>query len=166
MGKRVYRDITVRGVTYPDANAAAAALGVSAEAVRIAIRKGTAHRIGTRAVGSEPMPVLVNGQIFESARSAAAQLGLKPSTIYRAINEGRAHRLTGIRRYNGGRSKPVTLGNLCFSSMEQANRALGFRQGYVSLALRRGSKAAKQRILAAAMAYAAAHPEQVNRRAA
>ena len=44
MGRRIYRDIEIRGVVYPDAGSAAAAHGVSAQAVRVAVRKGTQHR--------------------------------------------------------------------------------------------------------------------------
>ena len=39
MGQRKYRDIEIHGVVYPDANAAAAALGVTAGQVRMAVRR-------------------------------------------------------------------------------------------------------------------------------
>lgn len=151
MGKRRYSDINVRGAVYADANAAAEALGVTPDAVRIAVRKGTTHRIGTGAVGREPMPVQINGKDFASAREAAAHFGIKPGAVYRAINEGRSQGFLQLLRQSHATWKPITIGTLSFSSMEEANRVLGFRQGYISQAIRRGSKAAMQRILGAAM---------------
>lgn len=151
MGKRLYTDINVRGTVYADANTAAEALGVTPDAVRIAVRKGTTHRIGTGAVGREPMPVQINGKDFASAQEAAAYFGGTPGGVYRAINDGRAQAFKQPLRYNGATSKPVTIGTLSFSSMEEASRVLGFGQGYISQAIRRGSKAAMQRILGAAM---------------
>lgn len=151
MGKRVYRDINVRGTVYADARAAAVALGVSPDAVRIAIRKGTTHRIGTGAVGIEPMPVRVRGRVFATAQAAAEHFGGTASGVYKAINSGRADSYLKPRRYNGATSKPVQIGTLTFSSMEEANRALGFGKGHISQVLRRGSKLARQRVLGAAM---------------
>ncbi|MBT2130104.1 hypothetical protein [Aliiroseovarius lamellibrachiae] len=155
MGRRLYTNIEVRGVTYKDANAAAKALGVTADAVRIAVRKGTTHRIGTGAVGAEPMPVQVRGKVFGSAREAAAQFGGTPAGVYRAINDGRAQEFKKPLRYNGATSKPISIGSLSFTSMEEANRTLGFGRGYIAKALRRQSKSAMQKILGAAMRYAA-----------
>lgn len=43
-----YRNIAVRGVVYADANAAAAALGVTAHSVRAAIREGRLQRLGQK----------------------------------------------------------------------------------------------------------------------
>jgi len=48
MGKRVYQNIEIRGVVYPDVNAAAAALGVTAGQVRMAVRKDRLDGLGTR----------------------------------------------------------------------------------------------------------------------
>ena len=152
MGRRIYTDITIDGVTYPDANAVARAKGVTANAVRIAIKRGTTHRIGTGAVGAEPMPILIRGRRYATARHAAKALGLTPGAVYRAINDGNADRLgRGPCNLNGARSKPVRIGPLDFPSMEEANRVLGFGPGYVSRALRGRSIVGCQRVLAAAM---------------
>jgi len=150
-GKPIYSNIEIRGVVYPDARAAAAALGVSPDAVRIAVRKGTRHRIGTGAVGVEPMPVCLAGQRFENVRAAAAHFGVTRHAIYQAISSGRAQDFGKPPRHARLKSKPVTIGNLAFPSMAAADRVLGFGQGYISRALRRGSKAGLQRIWAAAM---------------
>lgn len=155
MGQRKYQDIEIRGVVYPDVNAAAKALGVSAEAVRIAIRKGTQHRIGTGAVGVEPMRVSIGGQTFENATAAAAHFGVTRHAIYQAINAGRAQGFGKPPRHARLLSKPITIGNIKFSSMDEAGRVLGFGQGYISQVIRRGSKRGHERILAAAMKYAA-----------
>jgi len=151
MGKRIYRDFEVRGVVYPDANVAAAALGVTPEAVRIALRKGTAHRLGTGAVGAEPLPVRIRGRVFPSTNAAAAHLGVTPNAIQKALSEGREDQVGLPQRYNGAVSKPVTIGVQTYPSMASASRALGFSAGYVSQALRRQSTVAMQGILAAAM---------------
>ncbi len=151
MGKRKYQDIEIRGVVYADTNAAAKALGVTSETVRTAIRKGTQHRIGTGATGVEPMPVCLAGLHFEDARAAAVHFGVTRHAVYQAIVSGRAQDFGKRPRYAYPSSKPITIGALSFPSMDEASRVLGFRQGYISLAMRRGSKAGLQRILAAAM---------------
>lgn len=52
MGKRRYSDINVRGTVHTHANAAAEALGVTWDAVRFAMRKGTEHRRAQSAGGA------------------------------------------------------------------------------------------------------------------
>lgn len=151
MGRRIYRDIEIRGVVYPDAGSAAAAHGVSAQAVRVAVRKGTQHRVGTGAVGIEPMPVCLGGRRFVHAAAAARHFGVTRHAIYQAIASGRAQEFGGPPRHARLRSKPVTIGHLSFASMDEACRALGFRRGYVSQVLRRRSKTGLQIVLAAAM---------------
>ncbi|MBC7154575.1 MAG: hypothetical protein H5U19_08190 [Rhodobacteraceae bacterium] len=151
MGRTVYRDIEIRGVVYADVNAAAAALGVCTHAVRSAVRRGTQHRIGTCAKGVEPMPVSLAGQQFANARAAAAHFGVSCDAIYKAIDSGRAQHFGAPRRRVSPKSKPLAIGSLRFASMDEASRVLGFGRGYISLAMRRRSKAGLQRILAAAM---------------
>lgn len=149
MGKRIYRDIAINGIVYADANAAAEALGVTPQTVRKAIQKDTTHRIGSRIVGAEPMPVWIRGQDFTSAKDAAAHFGVTTGAVYRAINEGRAERFLLPRR-GGARSKPVTVAGRKFPSMAEASRALGFSQTYISRVLRNGSVASIQRVIEAA----------------
>ncbi|WP_286905720.1 hypothetical protein [Roseovarius sp.] len=151
MGRQVYRGIEIRGVVYPDANAAAAALGVSANAVRLAVRKGSQHRIGTGAVGVEPMPICLAGTHFENAEAAAEHFGVTRHAVYQAIASGRAQEFGKPARHARLKSRPIALGNLSFSSMDEACRVLGFERGYISQVKRRGSKVGMQRVLAAAM---------------
>tara|TARA_Y100001951_G_C11272329_1_gene259590 strand:- start:914 stop:1438 length:525 start_codon:yes stop_codon:yes gene_type:complete len=150
-GRRKYTDLVVGDRTYPTPQAVAAAFGVSAQAVRIAARKGTLHRVGTGRPGVEPMPVLIRGQRFENSRQAAAHLGVTLSAVHTAMMRGTLDTLGLPQRYNGGNSKSVTLAGMCFASMVEADRVLGFKRNYVSLALRRKSPSAMQAILGAVM---------------
>jgi hypothetical protein len=167
MGRRVHHDLTIRGVTYADAVAAALALGVCADTVRTAARKGTLHRVGTGRVGPEPMRVQIAGRVFTDVHAAARHHGCCPHTIWAALADGDIDRVARKQRYNPRRSQPFEIGGLSFPSKSAASRALGFKdREFIAKALKRNSKRGMQRILAAAMAYAAAHPEHVNRRAA
>lgn len=160
MGKRLYRDIEIRGTVYPTVQDAADAFGVTPRAVTMAIRKGTTHRIGTGAVGPEPLPVRIRGRVYPDAGAAAKALGLTRHAIHLAIAEGREERVGLPPGHNGARAKPVRVGGLDFPSMAAASRALGFRSEYLSHVMTRGSKRGRERILAAAMAYAARNPGQ------
>lgn len=153
MGKGKYQDIEIRGVVYPDANAAAAAHGVTPDAVRIAVRRGTLHRVGTGAAGVEPMRVRVGGIVFDCAASAAAHFGVTTHAIYQAITRGRTEEFGRPPRNARNRSKPIQIGTLSFPSMCDADRALGFAPGYISQVNRRGYKRGRERILAAALQY-------------
>lgn len=155
MGKRLYRDIEIRGVVYPTVQAAAQAFGITPKAVTLAISKGTTHRIGTGAVGPEPMPVRVRGKLYPDAGAAAKALGLTRPAIYAAISEAREDRVGLAPVYNVARSKPITIAGMAFPSMASASRALGFQPGFIAKALKRGSKRGQERILAAAMALKA-----------
>ena len=150
-GRLKYTDLDVRGTIYPDAQTAAVAHGVSAEAVRWAARRGALHRLGTGRVGVEPMPVLIRGERFRDAKQAAAHYGVTPAAVYTAMMRGKLDNLARPQRYNGAKSKPVTLASMRFASMSEADRVLGFKRGYVSLALRRQSLPAMQAILGAVM---------------
>lgn len=156
MGKRLHRDIVIRGVTYPTIADAAVELGVSASTIRHALLRGTLDRVGLGRRGFDPMPVNVRGTDYPSARHAANALGLTPEAIYRAIAQGRTDTVgSGGRCPNPAKARPVRLGPVTFPSMQAASVALGFSRGYIANArfFRRAS--AQERILAAAMAYAA-----------
>lgn len=155
MGNRIYQDIEIRGVVYPDADAAAAAFGVTADAVRMACRRGTQHRIGTGAVGVEPMRVRIAGRDFETAKAAAAHFGVHTSAVYAAIRDGDPDRVARPAVYNPWKSRRFSIGGLTFPSMSAASRALGFTDEYIAQVMRRGSERGRERILAAAMAYVA-----------
>jgi len=155
MGRRVHRDIPIRGVVYPTVQAAAAALGVSERAVLWAIRNGTLHRCGTGASHPEPMPVRIRGEVFENAHAAAARFGVAPHTVWRAIQDGREDRIGLQQAYNNAKSQPVTLGGQTFPSKSAASRAMGRAPGYVAHVLKRGGPRAREALIGAAMALAA-----------
>ena len=156
MGRRKYRDITIRGVTYPTAQAAARALGVQEQTVHVALRAGALDTVGMGSGHRAAMPVRVLGKTYPSARAAAAALGCTRTAIYRAITEGREDRF-GTRPFAGAqkaRAIPVSIAGMSWPSMAQASRALGFDASYVSHALSSGSPAMREALMAAAMRLA------------
>ena len=74
MGKRRHRAVEIRGVVYPDANVAAAAVGVQPQTVICAIRNGTLDDCGLGKVGAKPMPIRIRGVDYPNARAAAQAL--------------------------------------------------------------------------------------------
>lgn len=156
MGKRLYADIEIRGRVFATAADAAAHFGVTAQTVRIAVRSGTTHRIGTGAVGPEPGPVRIRGVVYPTAAAAAAALGLTANAIRNAVCENRTETV-GLPRCHLRKpgAKEITLAGVRFASLADAERALGLSRGYISHAIQRNRAAARERILAAAMAYAA-----------
>ncbi|MBL3611304.1 hypothetical protein [Rhodovulum sulfidophilum] len=155
MATRVHTDLTIRGTTYPDAASAARALGVTPEAIRSAARKGRLDRVGTGRKGLAPMPVRIRGEVFTDAHAAAARFGVTPQAVWRALADGEPDRIGRPQRRPGRAPKPFEIGGLRFASQRKASRALGFSDDYLSHALTRGSRAARERILAAAMALSA-----------
>ncbi|MEC7763369.1 MAG: hypothetical protein VX874_15815 [Pseudomonadota bacterium] len=155
MGRRKYADIVIRGESFPDANAAAKAHKVTPDAVRLAARTGKLDLVGLGYPRIDPTPVLIAGRTFASAADAARAFGKTAHAVWKAINEGDPDRIARKPRHARIRAKPVTLGPLSFPSMREASLQLGFSEGYVSQALRRGSPHARQTILAAAMRLAA-----------
>jgi len=156
MGKRVWVDLVIRGVSYPTAQAAAAALGVTQEAVMVAARKGALERCGLGLVGRAPLPVRIRGRVFPSARAAAQHFQVQVSTIFSAIADGREDRVGLAPTVAANRSQPVVLGGMAFRSKAEASRRLGFQHEYVARAMLRRSERAMVRILAAAMRLRAA----------
>ncbi|RBO52645.1 hypothetical protein DSD19_13740 [Rhodovulum sp. BSW8] len=155
MATRIYTDLTIRGTTYPDAATAARALGVTPEAVRSAARKGRLDRVGAGRKGVEPMPVRIRGELFADAHAAAARFGVTPQAVWKALADGDPDRIGRPQRRPGRDPHPVEIGGLRFASQRKASRALGFSDDYLSHALTRGGRAARERILAAAMALSA-----------
>ena len=156
MGQRIYRDLDIRGRVFSTAGAAAAHFGITENAVRAAARKGTLHRVGLGRPGAEPMPILIRGVFYASAHDAARALNVLPSAIWQALSQNRLDTVgLGPRCPRPHRSRAITIGPVTYPSLRAADRALGFVPGYISLALRRKSKHAGGRILAAAMAASA-----------
>ena len=163
---RKYRDLVIRGETYRDADHAAAVLGVTATTVRAHARAGTLDRCGAGLSGPVPGPVRVRGVDFASPEACARHFGIGVDAVYRRLSEGRPDDIGRPNSRGIYRARPLRVGPVRFRSMAEASRALGFGEGYVSRAFERDSARMKQRILAAAMAYAARHPDRVCRRAA
>mgnify|MGYP000400970030 CR=1 FL=1 len=154
MGRKIYTNIEIGGVVYPDVAAVAKAKGVAPDTVRRAIKNGTQHRIGCGRGGVEPMPIMIRGRTYKTARHAARANGVTVKAIYQALCCDRIDRVGLNVRRTSGNAKPFRIGSLEFPSMRAASLALGFENGcFVSKALRKGSKRGQQRILAAAMAY-------------
>jgi 2-methylcitrate dehydratase PrpD len=99
--------------------------------------------------------VRINGRDYKTVAAAAKHLNCTKGAIYQAVNLGREDRVACRQTFNNGPSKPVTIGTLSFPSRASASRALGFKSGFLSKALSRGSKRGWQRILSAAMTEAA-----------
>lgn len=162
MGRRLYRDIIIRGEVYPSIRAAARALGVTHSTVLKAYHAGRLDGVGLGESYPRAMPVRIRGVVYPSVTAAAAALGVGPSAISQALARGAEDRVglkLSARRPN--RTISVVLGGVRFASMSEADRALGFKPGYVSKALRSKSRRSRERILAAVMRFAA-----VQRRAA
>lgn len=166
MGKRVHRDLVIRGVTYPTAQAAARALALSQETVMLAVRLGRLDRLGVGRGRRDPCPVRVRGKLYPSAKAAAGALSLKVSTIRRALSEGREENVGLPHAHLPGNARSVVIGGLRFASMAEASRSLGFACDYVSHVLRRGRPVAQERLIAAAMALQARREREAIRAAA
>ncbi|SFR40589.1 hypothetical protein SAMN04488005_1524 [Yoonia tamlensis] len=155
MTARRHTNLTIRGVTYRDADHAAAKLKVHPVNVRAHARAGTLHRCGAGKSGVEPMPVCVRGVDFESAEAAAAHFGLHISVVYRRLAAGRPNDIGRPNARGQHIAKPVVIGPVSFRSMRDADRALGFGKDYVQKAFKRNSQSMLERVFAAAMQYAA-----------
>lgn len=79
-GGRPGNPVTIRGVWYPSQQAAATALGVTREAITLAIRRGALDRVGLGGARSG-RPVSIGGRLYPSYGRAAAALGVARSTI-------------------------------------------------------------------------------------
>lgn len=147
--------VVIRGVRYGDCSEAARALGVTPKAVANARRAGTLDRVGLGVRGKVPMRVRIAGRVFESAHDAAAHYGVTPFAVWQAIHQGDPDRIARGRRRTGTRCKPIVLGGVAFPSQQAASLALGFGRCYVSHVLASGCASRMDRVVAAAMAYAA-----------
>jgi hypothetical protein len=70
-------ETTIRGVTYPSVSAAAEAIGVSADAIRKARRRGALDKVGLNPRGREHgLPVTIDDVTYPSVPKAAKALGM------------------------------------------------------------------------------------------
>lgn len=89
MANPTYTDIDIRGVTYRDSKAAAAALGVSASQVRRACQNGRLDAVGT---GKGHRSVTIRGVTYLNMSAAGRALGVSPNTVRAALRKGTLHR--------------------------------------------------------------------------
>lgn len=149
MGRRKYGAIMIRGVTYPDVNAAAQAFGVGADAIRLAARTGRLDFVGLPR-GGVPMRIRIRGVDYQDARHAARALGVTVGAVYQALSCDRLDRL-GLPRGGRTRAKSFELFGMRWPSLSAASVDLGFCSSYISLAQRRHSTAMLENIRTAAM---------------
>ena len=155
MGRRLYRDITVRGVTYATVQDAARALGVQDQTVRKAIVAGTLDLLGTGASHPRPLPVRIRGVTYASAKAAAQALGVTQGAIHQALACGAPDRVGLPPVPRNPMAREFVIAGMRWPSLAAASRALGFSPGYISKVLRRGCPHGRERIIAAAMALRA-----------
>lgn len=145
------KPVQIGDVKYPSRKEAAAALGVSRTTLRLAIKRGSLDRLVAGERGVQPMPVRIRGVDYASPKAAAAAFGINVQQVYRRIDSGRADEIGLPNRRGQYLARPITIGDVRFASISEADRALGFRPGYVKSWLERGSRKTGERILRAVM---------------
>lgn len=78
--------IKVRGVVYPSVKAAAAALGITANAVYSALGRGNMDTVGTGQ--NKPQAIQLDGLSFPSIRAASLALGFKRTYLSKVLSKG------------------------------------------------------------------------------
>lgn len=165
--------VTIRGVTYPNAMAAADKFGCTVAHISNASRKGRLEFVGipahkSRPAGSTvaPYPVMVRGRVFASAKDCAKALRVTANTVRKAVSAGRADyigkgksRKHTAKRCGAPRDgKPFVAGGFTWESHSSAARFMGISRQ----TLRRRSDAGDvEFILAAAMRAQAASDKAI-----
>lgn len=154
---RRWTNLTIRGVTYPTAADAAAALGITVSAVFMAAKKGQEglDRCGLRLHHPRPCPVRIGGVVYPTVPLAAAALGLKTSRIYQALAAGDVDRVLRPPPPCLVRAVPLIVSGRHFPSHSALDRWIGMAEGYSARAIKRGGSARArlfERVLAKAMA--------------
>ncbi len=160
MGARRYQNFMMRGKRYADADVAALDLDVTATTVRKHLRDGTPDLCGAGKSGVDPMPVAVRGKRFKSPQAAADYFEVCIDHVYRRLAEGRPDDIGRPAQRGMYLAHPITLGPVKFRSKSEASRELGLGKDYVQRAFARNSKRMIERVIAAAMTYAAKHPSR------
>lgn len=155
--RTVHRDITIRGQVFPTVRAAAAHFGLSYQAIRWAMLRGKLDLVGTGTRPAVPMRVRIREMEFGSAAAAAAHFGLSVKTVQTAVWRGTQDRI-GLPRPPSARARPVTLHGVRWPSRAAACRALGLSHGFLWHVEHGGGRAARERLLAAVMAWRAQGP--------
>ncbi len=151
------KSVTIRGVTYPDASAAAAAVGVSMPTMYRAIRENRLDHVGLGTGSINICPVLIRGVYYPTQTAAAEALGVRADTISKALTRGNIDSV-GIGKGNWLREvdaprNPITILGVTFPSMAAASRLLGYTDRHVHRVLNTGGKKAKARLMTDIMAY-------------
>lgn len=154
MGERKYADLVIRGVTYPTAQAAAKALGISDVTVMRAARLGVLDDCGLGRSHPKPMPCRVGGLDFPTVKAAAKHFNVYTTAIYMAINAGDPDRIGRPRTPCSSRARPCTIGPYSWPSETAAARDLGLYRDFFRNMRRRNSPHARQKLLGALMLHA------------
>lgn len=97
MSRRLSCPVPVRGITYPNPDAAAAALGVSRASVLEALRLGDLDTLGLRSAQirrvQDRCPFEVRGQQFETFEACAEVFGITVTSVKQALRKGRADQI-------------------------------------------------------------------------
>lgn len=135
MRRRNSTPVTIRGVTYADAHAAGAALGISHKTVLAAIRDGKLATCGSHRFCMDP--VTIRGTTYPTIKAAAEALGVKLATANKAKAAGRLQWLglgTGVND-----AMPVRIRGVEYPTARHAAAALGVSQQAIWSGLARGS---------------------------
>jgi hypothetical protein len=151
------REVTIRGVTYPDPSAAAAGIGVARSTLYRAIRENKLDTVGLGTGSINICPVLIRGVYYPTQTAAAEALGVRADTISKALTRGNIDSV-GIGKGNWLREvdaprNPITILGVTFPSMAAASRLLGYTDRHVHRVLNTGGKKAKARLMTDIMAY-------------
>lgn len=136
---RQYRDIVVRGVSYPSVQACAEALGVTGRAVYTAISRGRLDGLGLNDPWRDRprKSVCVRGVTYPTVRACAEALGVSVGTVNEAVRRGAAD---GIGLGRGRRPRmPVRVRGVVYEDMTAAAAALGVCEGTVRRAINMGA---------------------------
>ncbi len=160
----VRQPVVIRGVEYGSHYEAAAALGVTVDAVSTAVKKGRVDIVG---LGSRKQ-VKIRGVVYNSTIEAALELGISTTTIQNAKNYGTLDRvglrrrtanpIAGKQRAKGNADKnvkmtkpvairnkggkagiPVVIKGVEYPSMKAAAEILGVHRQTIKFAMKRGT---------------------------
>lgn len=140
--------VTIRGVEYRSAAAAAEALGVSRKEVIRNKREGSLDKVGltkqAQARLAAMFPVTIRGETFDTLEAVAARFGVTVKAVKNAVSQGRAEYIglppAKTRKRHGVEPLPVRVAGQVFPSVREAAKALRVTQSAVRTAIARGSE--------------------------
>lgn len=126
-------EITVRGVTYANADEAAAVLGVGRHRILAAQRKGKLETVGLK---RRYRDFEINGKRFADLNAAAKHFGVTTDRIEQAVRSGKTETL-------GTRMRPcemkISIRGQVYANAKEAAEAFGVKQSAVYQAIYRGT---------------------------